>query len=69
MTSAFEGFDWNGGIRGRCEFCAAPGFIYNNRANGYDIEMCDACRDDLERRKQFVATRTERAAVSSSETT
>ncbi len=46
-------FDYNSGIRATCYLCGDKGFVYHNASLERDIEMCDACRDDIDRRKQF----------------
>jgi len=32
------------GIRGECWYCFKSGFVYRN-SGGYNLSMCDACRD------------------------
>lgn len=52
-------FDYNGGIRGDCDFCLAPGFRYHNSALDHIITMCDLCRDNLQRRHNSIFVRTQ----------
>ncbi len=48
----------NGGIIGNCQFCLAKGYVYHNASlGGTTLIMCDDCRDDAERRKMFVESR------------
>lgn len=56
---AFDGFDWNGGIRGECRFCGERGFVYRNESLESNMTMCDACRDDLERRERYFNTQSQ----------
>ena len=49
--------DWNGGIRVECEFCGGNGFRYLNESLDRTLAMCDACRDDVDRRQKFAARR------------
>lgn len=56
-------FDWNSGIREVCQYCGQNGFLYYNQSLEHSVAMCDACRDDIERRKEHLLFRsTVRAA-------
>lgn len=33
------------GTRANCWYCNAPGHVYRNESGGYNLSMCDKCRD------------------------
>lgn len=51
----------NNGIKSACRWCGEPGFCYWNSSTESTVDLCDACRGSLDRRRKFASRSTENA--------